>query len=466
MTKSGLHLGVDLDTPASVHIVGIGGAGMRSIANVLADMGHDVSGSDLKYSPGLDQLKSKGIKVTIGHSESNFENQKLLTMSTAIPEGNPEVVAALETGTPVLTRAQIMALITAKKKSIVVAGTHGKTTTSSILSVLLSAADTEPSFLIGGDLNEIGCGALWNKTSDLLVVEGDESDGSFLELDSDISIITSVESDHLSYYKDNGKLKDAFREFATKTKGLVYLYGDSPETQYLKDLPNIRTYGEALNSTYQIKNYKGKRFSSSFKIACEGEDIGTFDLASPGFHNSLNATVAVAVAVDLGLSIEKIKKGISQFAGVARRFQYRGEVNGVSFIDDYAHLPTEVESALEAAKEGKWNRVVAVFQPHRFTRTNDLAPAFSNCFKEADEIIITGIYSAGEKAIPGVTGKLVADAVASKATAKNVRYCEHREDLIMLLRELLAEGDLCLTLGAGDLTNIADQLMGALEDDW
>ena len=188
MTKSGLHLGVDLDIPASVHIVGIGGAGMRSIANVLADMGHDVSGSDLKYSPGLDQLKTKGIKVAIGHSESNFENQKLLTMSTAIPEGNPEVVAALEAGTPVLTRAQIMALITAKKKSIVVAGTHGKTTTSSILSVLLSAADTEPSFLIG-DLNEIGCGALWNKTSDLLVVEGDESDGSFTELDSDISII-------------------------------------------------------------------------------------------------------------------------------------------------------------------------------------------------------------------------------------------------------------------------------------
>ena len=466
MTESGLHLGVDLDTPTSVHIVGIGGAGMRSIANVLADMGHDVSGSDLKYSPGLDQLKSKGINVTIGHSESNFENQKLLTMSTAIPEGNPEVVAALEAGIPALTRAQIMALITAKKKSIVVAGTHGKTTTSSILSVLLSAADTKPSFLIGGDLNEIGCGALWNKTSDLLVVEGDESDGSFLELDSDISIITSVESDHLSYYKDNGKLKHAFREFATKTKGLVYLYGDSPETQYLKDLPNIRTYGEAIDSTYRIENYKGKRFSSFFKIASEGEDIGTFNLASPGFHNALNATVAVAVAVDLGLNIEKIKEGISQFAGVARRFQYRGEVNGVSFIDDYAHLPTEVESALEAAKEGKWNRVVAVFQPHRFTRTNDLAPAFSNCFQEADEIIITGIYSAGEKAIPGVTGKLVADAVASKATAKNVRYCEHREDLIMLLRELLVEGDLCLTLGAGDLTNIADQLMGALEDDW
>ena len=466
MTESGLHLGVDLDTPTSVHIVGIGGAGMRSIANVLADMGHDVSGSDLKYSPGLDQLKSKGINVTIGHSESNFENQKLLTMSTAIPEGNPEVVAALEAGIPALTRAQIMALITAKKKSIVVAGTHGKTTTSSILSVLLSAADTKPSFLIGGDLNEIGCGALWNKTSDLLVVEGDESDGSFLELDSDISIITSVESDHLSYYKDNGKLKHAFREFATKTKGLVYLYGDSPETQYLKDLPNIRTYGEAIDSTYRIENYKGKRFSSFFKIASEGEDIGTFNLASPGFHNALNATVAVAVAVDLGLNIEKIKEGISQFAGVARRFQYRGEVNGVSFIDDYAHLPTEVESALEAAKEGKWNRVIAVFQPHRFTRTNDLAPAFSNCFQEADEIIITGIYSAGEKAIPGVTGKLVADAVASKATAKNVRYCEHREDLIMLLRELLVEGDLCLTLGAGDLTNIADQLMGALEDDW
>ena len=196
---------------------------------------------------------------------------------------------------------------------------------------------------------------------------------------------------------------------------------------------------------------------------CEGEVIGTFDLASPGFHNALNATVAVAVAVDLGLSIEKIKKNLT-VRWSSPRFQYRGEINGVSFIDDYAHLPTEVESALEAAKEGEWNRVIAVFQPHRFTRTNDLAPAFSNCFQDADEIIITGIYSAGEKAIPGVTGKLVADAVASTTTVKNVRYCEHREDLIILLQELLDEGDLCLTLGAGDLTNIPDQLLGALED--
>ena len=179
MSESVRYQSVDLDTPASIHIVGIGGAGMRSIANVLSDMGHDITGSDLKYSP-LDQLKSKGIKVTIGHSTSNFENPKILTKSTAIPEGNPEVAAALEAGVPVLTRAQIMAAITARKKSIVVAGTHGKTTTSSILSVLLSAAATEPFFLIGGDLNEIGCGALWNKTSDLLVVEGDESDGSFL----------------------------------------------------------------------------------------------------------------------------------------------------------------------------------------------------------------------------------------------------------------------------------------------
>ena len=459
MTGEGQRVSIDLDTPISIHVVGIGGAGMRSIANVLSDMGHNVSGSDLKYSPGLDQLESKGIKVKIGHSESNFEHPTILTKSTAIPEGNPEVIAALETGTPVLTRAQIMAAITAKKKAIVVAGTHGKTTTSSILSVLLSAAGAEPSFLIGGDLNEIGCGALWNNNSDLLVVEGDESDGSFMDLESDISIITSVESDHLAYYKNDSKLEEAFRVFATKTRGPVYLYGDSPKTEYLKDLPNVRTYGEAPNSTYQIQNYRGKRFASTFEIVNEGRVIGTFNLASPGFHNALNATVSVAVAVDLGISIEKIEKGISQFAGVARRFQYRGERNGVSFIDDYAHLPTEVESALKAAREGEWNRIIAVFQPHRFTRTNDLAPAFSDSFRDADEVVITGIYSSGEKAIPGVTGKLVADAVASSETDKKIMYCEHREDLIVLLRELLVEGDLCLTLGAGDLTNIANQLM-------
>ncbi len=450
---------VDLDRPINIHIVGIGGAGMRSIANVLSDMGHDVSGSDLKYSTGLDQLKSKGIRIEIGHSESNIGNAELITKSTAIPEENPEVSFAQLRGIPVLTRAQIMTAITSRKRSIVVAGTHGKTTTSSILSVVLAASGRQPSFLIGGDLNGIGYGALWNKNSDLLVVEGDESDGSFLEFDSSISIITSVESDHLSFYKSDSKLQEAFKLFAEGTKEVVYLYGDPQETHYLRDLPNIRTYGRDSGSTYQIRNYEGARFSSSFEIARGREVIGNFSLASPGFHNALNATAAVAVACDLGISKNKIQNGISQFAGVARRFQYRGEKNGVSFIDDYAHLPTEIQSAIKAAKEGNWKRVITVFQPHRFTRTSDLATSFSESFGEADEVIITGIYSAGEKPIPGITGKLVADAVASMRMGTKVRYCEHREDLIALLKGLLVEGDLCLTLGAGDLTNIPSQLL-------
>jgi len=459
MSDAEERLSIDLDTPTNIHIVGIGGAGMRSIANVLSDMGHDVSGSDLKYSTGLDQLKSKGIRIEIGHSESNIGDANLLTKSTAIPEGNSEVSSAQLRGIPVLTRAQIMAAITSKKRSIVVAGTHGKTTTSSILSVVLAASERQPSFLIGGDLNEIGYGALWNKNSDLFVVEGDESDGSFLELDSSISVITSVESDHLSFYKSDSKLQEAFKVFAEGTKEAVYLYGDPQETDYLRGLPNIRTYGRDSKNTYQIRNYQGARFSSSFEIAKGNEVIGNFNLASPGFHNALNATAAVAVAIDLGISIEKVQNGISQFAGVARRFQYRGEKNGVSFIDDYAHLPTEIQSAIKAAREGNWKRIIAVFQPHRFTRTSDLAVSFSDSFGEADEVIITGIYSAGEKPIPGVTGKLVADSVAAKRIGTKVRYCEHREDLIALLNDLLAEGDLCLTLGAGDLTNIPSQLL-------
>ena len=452
---------VNLDMPQKIHIVGIGGAGMRSIANVLADMGHSVSGSDLKYSPGLDQLRGKGIDVQIGHAESNIGDSVLLTKSTAIPDNNPEVVFAKQRGTPVLSRAQIMSAITTKKRSIVVSGTHGKTTTSSILSVILAASGAQPSFLIGGDLNEIGCGALWNAASELFVVEGDESDGSFLELESDISIITSIESDHLSFYKSDKSLKAAFQAFAAGTKEMVYLFGDTPATEYLRNLSNVRMYGEGDKNDYKLKKYRGTRFLSTFEVDHEGKSLGSFKLASPGLHNALNATAAISLAADLGFDIERIQDGISQFAGVARRFQYRGEKDGVSFVDDYAHLPTEIEAAIQAAKEGNWNRIVAVFQPHRYTRTNDLAKEFAESFDAADEVIVTGIYPAGEKAIPGVTGKLVADAVASRKTDSIIRYCEHREELICLLDDLLEEGDLCLTLGAGDLTNVPSQMLGS-----
>ncbi|MEG3587123.1 MAG: UDP-N-acetylmuramate--L-alanine ligase [Actinomycetota bacterium] len=452
---------LSLTEAKDIHVVGIGGAGMRSIAMVLSGMGHKVRGSDLKYSPGLERLENEGIEVLIGHSEKNLLNASLLTKSTAIPEGNIEVREAKRKGIDVASRAEVLAAISRTKKTIAVAGTHGKTTTSSMLSVALAEAGVNPSFLIGGEVNEIGCGALWDKNSKLLVIEADESDGTFLEVEAEFSIVTSVEPDHLSYYGTSEKLRQAFEQFVTNTRNKAYICSDDVGTTYLLDGENVVTYGTNPNSTYRLQSYSGDRFSSSFEIIGPESNLGRFTLASPGLHNALNATAAVALGIDIGLSVEDLRRGISNFAGVARRFQYRGEANGVAYIDDYAHLPTEVEAALKAASEGNWNRIIAVFQPHRYTRTHELADAFSECFDHANQVIITGIYPSGEKPIPGVTGKLIADSLKVEGDAKPIHYCEHRQELIQLLHENLQPGDLCITLGAGDLTSLPNEMLEA-----
>ena len=450
---------LSLRDPKDIHMVGIGGAGMRSIAIVLSGMGHRVKGSDLKYSAGLERLEAEGIEVFIGHSEMNLGNASLLTKSTAIPEGNVEVEEAKRKGIGIASRADITAAISKTKKTIAVAGTHGKTTTSSMLSLVLAEAGVNPSFLIGGEVNEIGCGALWDKNSQYLVMEADESDGTFLEVEAEFSIVTSVEPDHLSYYGTEENLREAFKQFVLGTRKKAYICDVDEEISYLLDGEKVVTYGTSAKSDYSLQSYVGGRFSSSFEIIGPEAYLGRFTLASPGLHNALNATAAIAVGVDIGLPVEELRRGLSHFAGVARRFQFRGEANGVAFIDDYAHLPTEVKAALKAASEGQWGRIVAVFQPHRYTRTYELADSFSSCFDDADEVIITGIYSSGEKPIPGVTGKLIADSLKATGYAKPVHYCEHRQELIKLLHENLQPGDLCITLGAGDLTSLPSEML-------
>jgi UDP-N-acetylmuramate--alanine ligase len=447
--------------PMDVHVVGIGGAGMRSIALVLAGMGHRVTGSDLKHSPGLERLENEGIKIFVGHSKHNLPAASLLTKSTAIPEGNVEVREAERKGIHVASRAEVLAAISRTKSTIAVAGTHGKTTTSSILSLALAETGINPSFLIGGEVNEIGCGALWDKESRYLVVEADESDGTFLELQSELSIVTSVEPDHLSYYGTASKLKEAFNDFVINTQRKAFVCADNVGTRYLLELDNVITYGSNPDSDYVLHSYDGGRFSSTFGIDGPNGSLGLFNLACPGLHNAMNATAAIAVGIDLGFLVEDLRRGVSHFAGVSRRFQYRGESRGVSYVDDYAHLPTEVKAALRAATEGNWNRIVAVFQPHRYTRTRELADSFSDCFEDADEIVITGIYPSGEKPIPGVTGKLIADSLDVEGNSKPIYYCEHREDLIHLLRNELRTGDLCITLGAGDLNNLPNEMLEA-----
>jgi UDP-N-acetylmuramate--alanine ligase len=453
---------VDLTSPQRIHVVGIGGAGMRAIASVLAAMGHQVSGSDLKASAGLGQLRAEGVTVEVGHDASNLGDVDLVTRSTAVPDHNPEVAEAQRRGIPVASRADVLSALCHVRPTVAVAGTHGKTTTSSMLAVALTQAGFEPSFIIGAEVNEIGSGGVWTaRPNGIFVVEADESDGTFLRLKARHAIVTSVEPDHLSHYGAEDVLRSAFAEFVEGVAGTTVLCVDDDGAAALRDLENVVSYGTADDADYRISEHRTTRSGASFALEGPGGSLGEFTIATPGLYNVRNATAAVAMADALGADVDDIRRGLARFAGVARRFQLRGESAGVTYVDDYAHLPTEVDSVLTAASEGGWGRVVCVFQPHRYTRTRDLWADFADSFVRADAVFITSIYAAGERPIPGVTGRLIADAVAEAHPEADLGYFEHRDELADELRSILRPGDLCLTLGAGDLTTLADDLMSS-----
>ncbi len=450
---------IDLSAKLKIHVVGVGGAGMRAIASVLASMGHEVSGSDLKPSPGLDRLRAEGVTAVVGHSADNVSDVDLVTRSTAVPSSNPEVRVATERSIPVVSRADILSAISRVRSSISVAGTHGKTTTSSMLAVIMREAGLEPSFIIGGELNEIGSGAVWSEVDGWFIVEADESDGTFLALDSAAAIITSVEPDHLSHYGSEAALTDAFRDFGEAVSGPVVVCLDDPGATALAGGSNIITYGTDQRADWVINDYVGKRTSAAFSITGPDGPLGAFELATPGLHNVRNATAATVMALQLGADVDAARRALGRFGGVARRFQLRGERDGVTFIDDYAHLPTEVEAALEAAGHGEWARVVCVFQPHRYSRTGDLWRDFASSFDKASLVVITDVYAAGEVPIPGVNAKLIVDAVLDADGCRDLAYIPNREDLRKYLTDRLRPGDLCLTLGAGDLTTLPDEML-------
>ncbi len=450
---------VDLTAPQRVHIVGIGGAGMRAIAAVLKAMGHQVGGSDLKASPGLDRLRAQGIDVVVGHDAANLGDIDFVTRSTAVPDSNAELRAAEARSVPVLSRAAVLSAITRVRPTIAVAGTHGKTTTASMLSVLLREAGMDPSFIIGGEVNEIGTGAAWSDLDGWFVVEADESDGTFLSLESEVAIVTSVEPDHLSHYGSEAELVAAFSRFIDGVGSTCIVCIDDPGAAELATRAGVVTYGTDPRADWVISGYEGSGSSSSFELSTPEGSWGRFELSTPGLHNVRNATAAIAAGSVVGATAADARSALAKFGGVARRFQYRGERDGVSYIDDYAHLPTEVDAALEAASNGQWERIVCVFQPHRYSRTSDLWSAFAGSFSRADIVVVTDVYPAGEAAIPGVTGKLVADAVREAEADLDVVYCPHRDELRAYLQGALQAGDLCLTLGAGDLTTLADAML-------
>ncbi|MGD0742675.1 MAG: UDP-N-acetylmuramate--L-alanine ligase [Acidimicrobiales bacterium] len=445
----------DLSRPRRVHIVGIGGAGMSAIATVLVAMGHEVSGSDLKDGVALERLRALGVRVAIGHDRANIGAADFLAISSAVAATNVEVAEAARRGTVVHRRAELLAAITRHKRTISVSGTHGKTTTSSMLALILVEAGLSPSFIIGGEINEIGSGAVWDE-GQWLVVEADESDGTFLELAAEIAVVTSVEPDHLDHYGNFESLVAAFGRFLGAASRAV-VFGDDPRVAQLAP-PGAMTYGFGAGSSWRITEFAGGRSDVSFVL--EGPGTTTpLSLPVPGRHNALNATGAAAAAVAAGADLEAVRRALARFGGVARRFEFRGEAQGATLVDDYAHLPSEVAAALATARRGGWRRVVCVFQPHRYSRIAALAGEFADAFADADELIVTDIYGAGEVPRPGISGKLVADAVLAAHPGAAVSYLPQRADVVARLRQTLRAGDCCLTLGAGDLTSLAGELV-------
>ncbi len=456
---------VDLSAPLAIHIIGIGGAGMSAIAEVLRGSGHTVTGSDLNDSGVADRLRQAGIDVSIGHDSDNVGAVDIVTHSTAIPSTNPEIVEAQARNLPVLRRAEILAAISRVWKTASVAGTHGKTTTSAMLTVALRGANLDPAFIVGGDLCDLGYGASVG-SGEYLVVEADESDGTFVELESHSVLVTNVEPDHLEHYGGFENLRKAFIQFVCQASGPKVICVDDPGAAELVAAVRsggieVITYGTSDEADWKISNPLPTPAGISAQIVSGGE-LYELRLQQPGMHNARNAAAAFVLATTLGADPALALEALNSFGGVGRRFERRGEFGGIGIVDDYAHLPTEVEAALSAGRSLAPERLIAVFQPHRYSRTEQLWSTFGGSFTDSDVLFVTGIYPSGEAPREGITGKLVANAVLDANPEFDVRYVESLSDVTAELIDELLPGDLCMTLGAGDLTNIADDVLAGL----
>lgn len=430
---------------------------MSAIAEVLATMGHTVTGSDQAASPVVAHLRELGIEVAVGHDAAHVADADVVAVSTAIPSTNPEVGAARAAGVPVLRRAEALAAICRVRRTIAVSGTHGKTTTTAMLALALRGAGMEPSFIVGGEVTGLGSGASWG-SGDWFVVEADESDGTFVELDAEAVVVTNVESDHLDHWGSFEALQVGFRRFLAEASGPRVVCADDEVALRLSEGLGCLTYGTTPEAAFRMVDVAAGADGVAFTLDHDGGALGRVEVALPGLHNARNAAGVVVAALALGADFEPVAAALAGFPGVRRRWEQRGEAGGVTFIDSYDHLPTEVAAALDAAGAGDWGRVVCVFQPHRYTRTRDLWRAFGRSFEGADLLAVTDVYSAGQDPIAGVTGKLVVDAALDAKPWRRVAWLPSRADLLSFLSVELRPGDLCLTLGAGDLTTLPDEL--------
>jgi UDP-N-acetylmuramate--alanine ligase len=453
--------GLDLRRPRRVHVIGVGGAGMSAIATVLAAMGHTVSGSDLQPSAATERLRGQGVTVALGHAAANVAGAEIVTASPAVAADNVEMNEAVRRAIPIARRGEMLAAIADTRRAVAVAGTHGKTTTSSMLSLMLVEAGLRPSFLIGADVGDLATNAVWD-SGRFLVLEADESYGTFAALRPELTVLTNVEPDHLDHYGTVEALERAFAELLAHTAGRVIAGADDPVAAALGRARHGVLVGEAEDADYRVVGLQLARSALSFRLDAPSGPLGELSVPVPGRFNAANAALAAVAALELGVPFESVVGALARFTGVPRRFEFRGEAGGVTFVDDYAHLPGEVRPALAAARSGHWDRVVAVFQPHRFTRTASLAESFADAFADADVLVVTDVYRAFETPVPGVSGRLVADAVRARHPELAVSYAPSRAELRQAVAGLLRPGDLCLTLGAGDLTTLPDELMAAL----
>jgi UDP-N-acetylmuramate--alanine ligase len=452
-----------------IHFVGIGGIGMSGIAEVLLNLGFTVSGSDLKTTPVTGRLSKLGARISEGHAASHLQDAQVVVVSSAVPADNPEVEEAHRLQIPVIPRAEMLAELMRLKFCVAVTGAHGKTTVTSMIAVMLTQAGLDPTAVIGGRLDVFASSARLGK-GELMVVEADESDRSFLYLLPSIAVITNIDREHLDHYRDLNEITSAFLAFANKVPfyGAVVACSDAPWGERLKELlPQIRrrvvTYGLESAADVRGSSLELQPHGSSFEVDGGGKQLGSFSINVPGRHNAQNALAAVVVGLELGLSIQEIRDGLACFRGADRRFQVKMEFEGITIVDDYGHHPTEIRATLEAARLWGAKRIIAIFQPHRYTRTQFLMDDFARCFKAADHVYVLDIYPASEKPIQGVTARHLVERMAELGY-HHAEYAPSEQAVIDGVLGDIRPGDLILTVGAGSVWRIGDALAAEIRN--
>jgi UDP-N-acetylmuramate--alanine ligase len=445
-----------------IHMVGIGGIGMSGIAEVLLTLGYSVSGSDTRPSTITERLQDLGATVHEGHRAENVEGAHVVVISSAVKADNPEVVEAHKRKIPVIPRAEMLAELMRLKYGIAVAGAHGKTTTTSLVASILGTAHLDPTFVVGGRVNQAGTTARVGR-GEFFVVEADESDRSFLMFAPVVAVVTTIDREHLDQYSSLEDIQDAFLQFVNRVPfyGAAILCLDEPNVQAL--MPNVKrpiiTYGTSSQADLVISDIELLGLGSRFRLTYKGEDLGMFELPHPpGIHNVRNAAAAAAVALYLNVPTDLIREGLGKFAGVGRRFDIKGVVNDIVVVDDYGHHPTEIRATLEAARGCKYNRLLVLFQPHRYTRTQQLWDEFSRAFNQADVLVLMDIYAASESPIAGVTSEALVTSIR-EAGHKNVRYIGSMQAAVEFLLKEARPGDAVMTIGAGNVSRASNELM-------